>query len=171
MNSYGLIFIFYVCLIQLALTGILYYGFYLAMKSERNLIKDPIFVYKDNNFNLFGKRYTLMILLAFGFYISLIGGFLYLFWEKLPEDFEFLSIFIVVFMVLFIVGLLFIKHKIYICKNGVYIGWFITWNGFEGYRIENDKIILVGKKGIINPVHLKYNKELEDIIKKYLKKI
>jgi len=87
MNSYGVILISYVGLIKLALAGILCYGIYLAIKSEKNLIKDALFVYKDNNFNVFGKKYALMIFLAFGFPIFFIGSFLYLFWEKLPEGF------------------------------------------------------------------------------------
>ncbi|EHP88572.1 hypothetical protein [Methanotorris formicicus] len=172
MNQYVLIIIFYIGLIQLTLTGILYYGLYLAIKSDKNRREEVLYSYRDYDFNIFGKKYCLMFIGLLSVFIIPIFGFLYLYWDRLPEGFGFSFMFaFIVAMGLFIV-LFFIKHRIDIYNNGIYIGWrFITWKGFEGYTIKNNKIILIGKRGVIIPIHLNYNKKIEDIVKNYLKRI
>ncbi|ADC70157.1 hypothetical protein MFS40622_1484 [Methanocaldococcus sp. FS406-22] len=68
-----------------------------------------------------------------------------------------------------------INAKINIYENGIEYGFsFYKWDEFKGYKIENGYIRLISKFPLIvrlifiRDVYLKYDKELENIIKKYL---
>ena len=69
-----------------------------------------------------------------------------------------------------------INTKIDVYENGVRYGFsFYKWDEFKGYKIENGYIRLISKFPLIvrlifiRDVYLKYDKELENVIKKHLK--
>ena len=69
-----------------------------------------------------------------------------------------------------------INVKVNIYENGIECGFsFYKWGEFKDYKIEGDYIKLISKFPLIirlifvRDVYLKYDEELEDIIKRYLK--
>jgi hypothetical protein len=69
-----------------------------------------------------------------------------------------------------------INAKIDVYENGVGCGFsFYKWDEFKGYKIENGCIKLISKFPLIvrlifvRDIYLKYDKELENVIKKHLK--
>ena len=127
----------------------------------------------------FDKKYLPIIAsttLIICFLFMTVGSY-YIFKDK----FDLFNIFIFVFIAL--TAIIYWKSfnkqiTVYLCEDGIYyLNRFISWDKFEDFKKDRDFIELLGKKRKIlgknvysvQRIYLKYDKELEDIIKKHLR--